>query len=71
MATTIGAPTEQGLREYRQGDIINPADPRINVPPGTTAPMGTITTSTDILPSRVTGKRDEGVSEDYSGVDLG
>ena len=71
MATTIGAPTEQGLREYQQGDITNPADPRVNVPPGTTAPMGEVTATTDILPSRVTGKRDESVSEDYSGLDLG
>jgi len=72
MTLKIGAPTQQGLQDYTQDDVVNPTDPRsLSVDPGTTAPMGEVTATTAVLPSRVTGKRDEGVPEDYTGVDLG
>ena len=72
MTTRIGAPTQQGLQEYQQSDVVNPADPRsLSVAPGTTALMDEVVATTAVLPSRVTGKVEGDVPEGYKGVDLG
>ena len=78
MTTRIGAPTQQGLQEYQQSDVVNPADPRsLSVAPGTTALMDEVVATTAVLPSRVTGQAvtDETfigeTPEGYTGVDLG
>ena len=61
---TIGAPTEN-FRGSGTAPENLPIDVTQDVTPGTTAPMGSFVGETPIEPSRVTGKFDEGTSQDY------
>ena len=59
-------------KSFSENLFVSPTDVRSSsMDPGTTPDQAPFMASAPIEPSRVTGKRDEGVPEDYSGLDLG